>query len=191
MKSFPFTFDQTPGPLRRLILTEKGTMAAYLAAGHWTTEAVGCVALRCVVLMHTTDVDLRLIYPDHSKWGVCKDLILQSFEIVSPYITSSVKILTKIQQTPEWFLLRKFRITGTGAFSAWKIISARSGGELVSGNVEAVIRFLSCLASNNNEQPAVLERDDEHYVAATLQGKTLPELQTMCQEKRLPAGFWN
>ncbi len=30
MKSFPFTFDQTPGPSRRLI-TEKGTMAAYWA----------------------------------------------------------------------------------------------------------------------------------------------------------------
>jgi hypothetical protein len=61
VKSFPFTFDQTPGLSRRLI-TEKGTMAAY-----WTVKGTGqrkqfALARRSgsgrVVLMHTNDVDL-------------------------------------------------------------------------------------------------------------------------------------
>ena len=61
MKSFPFTFDQHPGPSRRLI-QEKGTMAAY-----WVVRGTGAnkqfalanrSGLGRVVLMHTTDETL-------------------------------------------------------------------------------------------------------------------------------------
>ena len=39
-------------------------------------------------------------------------------------------------------------------------------------NVEAMLCFL-CLGRENNEQPAVPEIDDAHYVAATFQGKSV------------------
>ena len=59
MKSFPFTFDQSPGATRRLI-AEKGTMAAYWAVKGNGVRRQFALAHRSgmgrVVLMHTTDV---------------------------------------------------------------------------------------------------------------------------------------
>jgi hypothetical protein len=131
MKSFPFTFDQIPGPSRRLI-AEKGTMAAYWAVKGTGQQRQFAPAHRSglgrVVLMHTTDLDLGPgRYTLITRNGECDKMrYLNPNDTVIPYITSSVKILTETQLMPELFLLRKFRITGTGAISAWKLLSAGS-----------------------------------------------------------------
>ncbi|KAI2505089.1 hypothetical protein MHU86_9365 [Fragilaria crotonensis] len=61
MKSFPFTFDQHPGPSRRLI-QEKGTTASYWAVRNLGRNRQFALAHRSglgrVVLMHTTDESL-------------------------------------------------------------------------------------------------------------------------------------
>jgi hypothetical protein len=63
-----------------------------------------------VVLMHTTDVDLGPgQYTLITQNGECANIwYCNPSNIVISYITSSVKMLTESQQTPEWFLLRKF-----------------------------------------------------------------------------------
>ena len=189
MKSFPFTFDQTPGPSRRLI-AEKGTMAAYWAVKGTGRQKQFALAHRSglgrVVLMHTTDVDLGPgRYTLITRNGECAKIrYFNPSDIVIPYITSSVHMLTETQRTPEWFLLRKFRITGTGAFSVWKLLNAAGSGSGIDENVEAVIRTLA-LGCNNNEEPAP-EIDDERYQVTTLQGMTLPELRLICRGKSLP-----
>ena len=103
-------------------------------AGHWAVKGTGRQkqfalahrsGLGCVVLMHTTDVDLDPgQYTLITRNGECATIrYCNSSDIVIPYITSSVKMISESQRTPEWFVLRKFRITGTGAFSVWKILS--------------------------------------------------------------------
>ena len=97
MKSFPFTFDQTPGPLRRLI-TEKGTMAAYWAVKGTGRQKQFALAHRSgldrVVLMHTTDVDLGPgRYTLITRNGECAKIrYFNPSDIVIPYITSSVAL---------------------------------------------------------------------------------------------------
>ena len=61
MKSFPFTFDQQPGPSRRRI-EEKRTAASYWAVKGTGRKKQFALANRsglgCVVLMQTTDESL-------------------------------------------------------------------------------------------------------------------------------------
>ena len=89
-------------------------------AGHWAVKGTGRQkqfalahrsGLGCVVLMHTTDVDLgpggsTLITQNEE---CAKIQYCNPSDIVIPYIMSSVKMLTESQGTPEcFFLLRKF-----------------------------------------------------------------------------------
>jgi hypothetical protein len=121
MKSFYYTFNQEPGP-HRVSVQEKGTMASYWAVktGKGGVKQYALAhrsGLGRVALLHTTDVEVgpgrfTLITKGHSSRQP-GPIQLQCFE-------SNVVILTETQRSPEWFLLRKFRITGTGAFALWK-----------------------------------------------------------------------
>jgi hypothetical protein len=76
MKSFPFTFDQYPGPYCRLI-QEKGTMAAYWAVRGTGENKQFALANRSglgrVVLIHTTDETLGPgRYTLITQRGACK-----------------------------------------------------------------------------------------------------------------------
>jgi hypothetical protein len=51
-------------------------------------------------------------------------------------------MLTESQQTPEWFLLRKFWITGTGAFAVWMLLSCYPDVDR-DKNIKAVLQILS------------------------------------------------
>ncbi len=51
-------------------------------------------------------------------------------------------MLTESQRTPEWFLLRKFRITGTGAYAVLLLLSRRQE-DCDNENINAVLRILS------------------------------------------------
>ena len=163
MKSFPFTFDQNPGQTRRLI-TEKGTMAAYWAVKGTGQQKQFALANRSglgrVVLMHTTDPDLGPgRYTLITRNGECSKIrYVNPSDIVIPYITSSVKILTETQRTPEWFLLRKFRFTGTGAYSVWKLLS--SGSDRLDENVDAVMNVLGLHRNNEQQQQLVQPKPD-------------------------------
>ena len=61
---------------------------------------------------------------------------------VEPYIFHKITLLTKSQRTPEWFLLRKFRITGTSAMAVWTKY-ARNEEAANNENVNAVLQTLS------------------------------------------------
>jgi hypothetical protein len=63
MKSSPFTFDHSPWPFTSSHHREGNHGSVLGCHGRWMTEAIcpspqGWVGLRCVVLVHTTDVDL-------------------------------------------------------------------------------------------------------------------------------------
>ncbi|KAI2505553.1 hypothetical protein MHU86_8889 [Fragilaria crotonensis] len=196
MKSFPFTFDQRPGTSRRLI-QEKGTMAAYWAVKGTGRQTQYALAHRSgmgrVVLMHTTDEALgpgryTLITRD-GKNATIK--YARDDDVVIPYLLQSssppgVIMLTESQRTPEWFLLRKFRITGTGAYGIWKFISSSTmNDDLLDENMNAVIQILSMRSNDNNlvEPP---EEDNQSYEREALNTLLLPDLRRICRNKKLP-----
>ncbi len=89
--------------------------------------------------------------------------------VVLPYLQSTspgIILLTESQRTPEWFLLRKFRITGTGAYGIWKYISSMSA-DLLDENMNAVIEILS-MQSNGQELVEPPEVDNNTYKTETL-----------------------
>ena len=51
-------------------------------------------------------------------------------------------MLTESQQTPEWFLLQKFWIIGTGAYAVWMLLSCCPDVDH-DKNINAVLRILS------------------------------------------------
>jgi hypothetical protein len=59
-------------------------------------------------------------------------------------------MLTESQQTPEWFLLRKFWITGTGAFAVWMLLSCYPDVDR-DENVKAVLQILSLQHTHDEE----------------------------------------
>ena len=195
MKSFPFTFDQRPGTSRRLI-QEKGTMAAYWAVKGTGRQTQYALAHRSgmgrVVLMHTTDEALgpgryTLITRD-GKNATIK--YARDDDVVIPYLLQSssppgVIMLTESQRTPEWFLLRKFRITGTGAYGIWKFISSSMNDDLLDENMNAVIQILS-MRSNDNNLVEPLEEDNQSYEREALNTLLLPDLRRICRNKKLP-----
>lgn len=126
--------------------------------------------------MHTTDPDLGPgQYTLITRNGECSRIwYVNPSDVVIPYITSTVKILTETQRTPEWFLMRKFRIAGTGTCrSVWKLLCARSVG--LDENADAYEEDLS------------LEEDDKHHGIETSKSTNLSELRIICHGKeRLP-----
>ena len=186
MKSFPFTFDQHPGPYRRLI-QEKGTMAAYWAVRGTGENKQFALANRSglgrVVLMHTTDETLgpgryTLITQrgEHAKVKYWNDE-----DPVVPYI-ETIDMLTESQRTPEWFLLRKFRITGTSAYAVWMLLARKDIANQHDKNITAVLQIL-CLLQTPHGNEAV---DEAVYTREHLSQMVLPDLHVICRNKNLP-----
>ncbi|KAI2502155.1 hypothetical protein MHU86_12291 [Fragilaria crotonensis] len=117
MRSFPFTYDQHPGPDRRLI-AEKGASAHY-----WATKAIrngsrvthqyalaSRNGLGRVVLMQTTD----------DRYGPGKFTLVTrqrgcdvapeptDDEVIRLFEADHVEQLTDTQRSPEWFNQRQF-----------------------------------------------------------------------------------
>ena len=100
-----------------------------------------------VVSMHTTDLAFGpgkyTLITRHGRNAQIK--YADEDNIVITYLmeeTSPLILLTESQRTPELFLLRKFRIIGTGSYGVWKLLSHLSADNL-DQNMEAVIRILS------------------------------------------------
>jgi hypothetical protein len=101
-----------------------------------------------VVLMHTTDASLgpgrfTLITQRQNE---AKIRYFSDDDPVIRYIQTVIR-LTESQRTPEWFLLRKFRITGTGAYAVWMLLSSYPDADR-DENINAVLRVLNLLRHN-------------------------------------------
>ena len=187
MKSFPFTFDQHPGPSRRLI-QEKDTMASYWALRQSGQNKQFALAHRSglgwVVLMHTTDESLGPVR--YTLITQCrKDAPIRYFSdddpVVSYVHSGEVTMLTENQRTPEWFVLRKFWIAGTGgAYAVWHLLSRAY--QVHDENITAVLRVLT-LGGEGAQEEIV---DEVVYTRERLNKMIVPDLRVICRNKRLP-----
>ena len=131
-RSFPFTYDQVPGPDRQLI-TEKGAAAEYWAK---KSVKVGATNTQQYAMANRNGLGrVVLIQTTNEKFGPGKftSVTRGAFPDAAPARTSneqltffeeeSVDQLTSTQQLPEWFNQRQFRITGTSALVLWKHIA--------------------------------------------------------------------
>ena len=191
-KSFPFTFDQQPGSARRLV-QEKGSMASYWAvkttpSGRQQYALAHRNGLGRVVLIQTMDPNLgpgryTLITKSNKQakiWFRMKDDTVPDYALGK---TSNVTMLTESQRTPAWFLLRKFRITGTGSYSTWRLISNlhRGDGNELDENFVAVLDFLRL--DGGAVTPDVQEADDKVYELEELNATILTDLCCICRKK--------
>ncbi len=181
MKSFPFTFDQHPGPYCRLI-QEKGNMAAYWAARGTGENKQFALANRSglsrMMLMHTTDETLGPgRYTLITQWGEhAKVKYWNDKDPVVPYI-ETIDMLMESQRTPEWFVLQKFRITGTSAYYAvWMLLACKDIAHQHDKHITAVLQI-----PHGNE--AV---DEAVYTREHLSQMVLPDLRVICRNKNLP-----
>ncbi len=133
-----------------------------------------------VVLMHTTDETLgpgrHTLIREHAKvkyWNE-KDPVV-------PYI-ETIDILTESQRTPEWFLLQKFRITGTSAYAVWMLLARKDIAHQHDENITAVLQIL-CLLQTPHGNKAV---DEAVYTREHLSQRVLPDLRVICRNKNLP-----
>ena len=187
MKSFPFTFDQHPGPSRRLI-QEKGTTASYWAVRNSGRNRQFALAHRSglgrVVLMHTTDESLgpgRYTLITKRRKDAAIRYAIDDDPVLSYIQSGDVTRLTESQRTPEWFVLRKFRVTGTGAYAVWQLLS-RQYDQVHNENINAVLRVLSLGRAEREEIV-----DEVVYTHETLNEMVLPDLPDICRNKRLLA----
>ena len=102
-----------------------------------------------------------------------------------PYVISTVKILTETKRTPEWFLLRKFHITGTDTYGVWKLLSAKSI-VLDENAADAVIKIFFVFKEIMKKSTHSLAVGDKHYGIEKLQSKILPERWIICRGKHQP-----
>jgi hypothetical protein len=156
-------------------------------AAYWAVKGTGCQTqyalahwsgLGRVVLMHTTDGALgpgryTLITRTEKRTTVKYQ---HDNDLVLPYLQSTsqgVILLTESQRTPEWFLLQKFRITGTGAYGIWKYISKMTAN-LLDENMNAVIEILS-MQGNGQELVEPPDVDNKTYKTETLGNNAFAE----------------
>jgi hypothetical protein len=141
-----------------------------------------------VVLMQTTDPNLGpgryTLITKSSKQATLK--FTWEDDPVPDYTlgkTSNVTMLTESQRTPEWFLLRKFRIAGTGSYNIWRLLSnshRRDGNEL-DENFVAVLNFLRL--DGGAVTTDVQETDDKVYELEELNAMILTDLRCICRKK--------
>jgi hypothetical protein len=112
-----------------------------------------------VVLMPTTDEALGpgryTLFTRNGKRTLVK--YQHDNNVVLPYLQSTspgIILLAESQRTPEWLLLQKFRITGTGAYGIWKYISSMNAN-LLDENMNVVIEALSMQSNGQAEPPEV------------------------------------
>lgn len=134
--------------------------------------------------MHTTDTSLgpgrfTLITQRQNE---AKIRYFSDDDPVIPYIQTVIR-LTESQRTPEWFLLRKFRITGTGAYAVGMLLSSYPDADR-DENINAVLRVLNLLRGFQVEE--VLLVDEVDYTRVLLNEMVLSDLRVICRNKKLP-----
>lgn len=198
--NFPFTYGKKAGKDQREI-AEKGVKTAYwaskkLPAVKATDTAAGTAyalayrsGLGKVATCYTTD---RAFGP--GRWSyICTPPKTQSVSNIDSLFEAfecGIQKLTETQRTPDWFLMRKFRITGSTASRIFHHI-ARSSPDpqlvqdpVTDPHVKTVLLLLSIQCSrgvSNGEvvAPVLLSRQE-------LEAKTCEELKSLCRDGGLP-----
>ncbi len=197
MRSFPFTYDQTPGPDRQLV-TEKGAAAQYWAKkmvqhGPTVTNQYAMASrngLGRVIMMQTT-IDSN----GPGKFTLvtqrqCRDTVPEptTNEKLLQFETYLIEQLIATQRSPEWFNQRQFRITGTSAFAQWKrfahLALSGSGGFEMTDRLRGTCKILS-LKHSNEPIP------DENVVDRVFNNEELlqlsvSDLKDICRQKGVP-----
>ncbi|GMF42848.1 unnamed protein product [Phytophthora fragariaefolia] len=203
-----FTFGKNPSQYQQLI-SEKGERAAYWASKrlpiHTGTlpvhahalayrTGVGKVALGCTT-METAGPGYwtYATSPSSRHRDRHNDDLFSSFE-------AGVQELTMLQRTPDWFVLRKFRIAGSVAAKKSSII-ARCGGNSTTDdimidpasdpdvNTIILLLLLQQRRQVSLETQEILndgERPVERSHTKEALMKTCEELKCMCREAFLP-----
>ena len=214
MRSFPFTFDQSPGRGRRLVL-EKGAACQYWAQK--STQGVnGTVTqyalafrngLRRVVLMQTTDGKYgpgHFTFVTKSRSG---DIELERHTYTTTHTAALYQmfdeqhcdVITATQRSPEWFNQRMFRVTGTSALALWNHYACRKGvpgdgAYYIHEHFHSVFRVLSIkhrhdvVDAGNNEEAKEAEQDNAAsriYNEQELMVLRIADLKTICRQKNL------
>lgn len=113
-----------------------------------------------------------------------KDAAIRYFSDNDPVISyaqsGEATMMTKSQRTPEWFLLQKVWITGTGAYDVWQLLGCHYA-EVCDENITAVLRVLSL---GQGEQEEVV--NEVVYTHEHLYEMVLPDLHVICCHKGLP-----
>lgn len=190
MTSFYYTFDQVPGP-KHVLIQEKGTMASYWAYKKYGNQAnltkqyalAHRNGLGRVALLQTIVKELGTgKYTYITKSGHDTPSLKQTNEYLTEFEDLHVHQLTEGQCTPEWFLLRKFCITGTGAYSILKLLAQQETD--TEGDLAELCTYLSIEIGEDPQD--VTPYDDTEYTLAILSNKSLAELKTICRSKKLP-----
>jgi hypothetical protein len=209
MRSFPFTYDQTPGP-DRVVIAEKGAAAEYWAKKPCSTaraapgntiavEHFACAyrnGLGRVVLMQTTERNCgpgKYTLVTRRKRDDLPEPTINA--ALALFETNNIIQLTASQRTPEWFNQRRFRITGTGALALWRHFASYGrlgrGGELLSTSVKATCTILGLKHSSVEPSTAdctddVDASEDRIFTRDELSVFPVAQLKAICRLKLLP-----
>ena len=133
--------------------------------------------------MHTTDELLgpgRYTLITKRRKDAAIRYAIDDDPVLSYMQSGDVTRLTESQRTPEWFVLRKVRVTGTGAYAVWQLLS-RQYDQVHNENINAVLRVLSLGRAEREEIV-----DEVVYTHETLNEMVLPDIRDICRSKRLP-----
>ncbi|ETL48901.1 hypothetical protein L916_01543, partial [Phytophthora nicotianae] len=127
---FPFSFGKPPSQYQQAI-SEKGERSAYWASKRLPISpstlpehahalayrsGLGKVALGVTTAPNAGPGHWTYVTRPTPRCNHQDDALFSAFE-------DNVQLLTTTQRTPDWFLLRKFRITGSVAAKIFKVIS--------------------------------------------------------------------
>jgi hypothetical protein len=99
---------------------------------------------------------------------------------------NSIIQLTAGQRSPEWFLLRKFRVTGTGAFSLWRRSAILFRRRAIKNLSIATCRVLSLLSIQHTNNDVDGDDPDKTYSNEELSTQSQKQLAAICRTKNIP-----
>ena len=199
MTSFPFTFDQIPGPNRQLIQM-KGSFAQYWAykspPGLPDVKQFALAhrsGLGRVVLMQSTFPAAgpgRFSYISKGRRDPPAAPVRNAFLL--RFETENIDMVTAAQGDPVWFLQRKFRITGSGAALVWKWLAQKFIKEPQQDEIPQYLQVIfRILCIKYSELPNSIDDEssaERTYEAEELKFLNMQMLKDICKAKKLLVG---
>ncbi|CEP03823.1 hypothetical protein PBRA_003430, partial [Plasmodiophora brassicae] len=194
-RSLPFTFGQVPGKSQTSI-SESGSRCAYWAVRRYDNgRQVYLLAYRTgigrVVMCETT---LPRAAPGTWTFVSCnrcdRPLAPSPHPLLSMFEAELILQLTISQRTPDWFLLRHFRITGTGSAASYCFIAklARNDPDFeIDPETKRVLDLLA-IQYGRPEADRGEGRADRTFTEEDLRAMTNDTLKDHCRAKGLRLG---
>jgi hypothetical protein len=198
LRSVPITFDQKESP-GRMVIQEKGVAAQY-----WARKQISGGAkvspkfhyavahrngLKRVALLQTT---LNSCGPGKYSYVTQQKkssrTSLEPLEELDLWETNQVRQITASQRTPEWFILRRFRITATGSLIVWRWFLALHRKNRTLRLPKAVIYILNkltLLMEDQDDEDTEPEHRNYPYNEQQLAGLARMNLVEICRSKGL------